>query len=57
MDDPEKVQKKKGYRLLEHFLKCWIKLYTENSLQLFENLYGGDALMLGYIVILKAYFS
>jgi len=49
MDDPEKVQKK--IRLLisrAFFFKCWIKLYTKNSLQLFENLYSASALMLGH---------
>ena len=52
-----RMSKKLRLLTFREFLKCWIKLYTENSLQLFENLYGGDALMLGYIVILKAYFS
>ena len=56
MDDQEKAQNK-GYRLLEHFLKCWIKLYTENNLQLFENLYSASALMLGHIVVLEHYLS
>ena len=43
-----RMSKKLRLLTFREFLKCWIKLYTENNLQLFENLYSASALMLGH---------